>query len=70
MAGTSRRKLSVSVQLSRPEEYEGGDLQFMVVGGYEPVTAIGSAITFPSYLLHRVTPVTKGTRWGGPWLPG
>ena len=59
----SNRKLSISVQLSDPGEYEGGDLQFMI--NHKPVSAPktkGTAIIFPSYALHRVLPVTAGTR--------
>jgi PKHD-type hydroxylase len=58
------RKLSVSIQLSRPEDYEGGDLELMY--GIAPQTmnkARGAFIVFPSFLLHRVTPVTRGARW-------
>lgn len=58
------RKLSAIVQLSDPTEYEGGDLQFWI-GGDQPITAErkqGLVYVFPSYILHRVTPVTRGTR--------
>jgi PKHD-type hydroxylase len=59
----SHRKVSITVQLSDPSEYEGGD--FEILKGPRPETlpkAKGAAILFPSYLLHRVTPITKGTR--------
>lgn len=59
----SQRKLSISLQISGPEEYEGGHLQFMT--RRKPQTAskaAGVAILFPSYMLHRVTPVTQGIR--------
>lgn len=59
----SPRKLSAVLQLSSPDEYEGGDLEFWTGG--EPVKArkeLGILYAFPSYVLHRVTPVTKGTR--------
>ncbi|WP_405206491.1 2OG-Fe(II) oxygenase [Aquimarina sp. LLG6339-5] len=59
----SRRKVSITVQLSDPDEYEGGDFEFLI--GNE-ITKLpkkkGCAIVFPSYFLHRVTPVTKGVR--------
>lgn len=58
------RKISVTVQLSGPDEYEGGDLQIWS-GGQTPFTAPrgkGNVVIFPSFLMHRVTPVTKGTR--------
>ena len=57
------RKLSISVQLSRSEDYEGGELQFKV--GSDEIVATqdpGSVIIFPSYIRHRVTPVTSGVR--------
>ena len=61
--GTSSRKLSIVVQLSEPNEYQGGDLQFMYAS--EPYTAIkekGSVYTFPSFVMHKVTPVFSGVR--------
>ena len=63
-SNNSRRKLSVVVQLSDPSEYEGGELQIQS-DSTTPITVEkekGTVIIFPSYLLHRVTPVTKGTR--------
>lgn len=59
---TSGRKLSVSVQLSDGDSYEGGDLEFLNVNVPELPRAIGSIIIFPSYLPHRVRPVTRGVR--------
>ncbi len=59
----SNRKLSITVQLSSPDEYEGGELQFMI--NQNVITAPkdkGTAIIFPSFALHRVTRVTKGSR--------
>ncbi len=59
----SHRKISISVQLSDPSEYEGGDLNFMAGRSVQTgPRSKGSVIAFPSYLLHRVTPVTAGTR--------
>jgi PKHD-type hydroxylase len=58
------RKLSIVLQLSNPEDYEGGDLQFNI-GGSDIFTATkkrGLLYAFPSWVLHRVTPVTAGTR--------
>lgn len=59
----STRKLSLSIQLSEPEEYEEGDLQFQINTNHvnAPKTK-GSVIIFPSFVLHRVTPITKGKR--------
>lgn len=62
-AEISARKLSVTVQLSDPEEYEGGDLEFMI--NHKTVKAPrekGTVVVFPSFIMHRVTPITKGTR--------
>jgi PKHD-type hydroxylase len=59
----AHRKISIVVQLSDPSEYEGGN--FEILKGPNPETlpkTKGAVILFPSYLLHRVTPVTKGTR--------
>jgi PKHD-type hydroxylase len=58
------RKISVSVQLSRDEDYEGGDLELLFANQAEPMERTrGAFIAFPSFVLHRVTPVTRGTRW-------
>lgn len=58
-----QRKLSLSIQLSDPSEYQGGELVFQGVD-YDPeeIKQKACAIIFPSYLLHSVTPVTKGKR--------
>ena len=58
----ARRKLSLVCQLSDPSEYEGGELQINSGRILIPEKEKGTVILFPSYLLHRVTPVTKGTR--------
>jgi PKHD-type hydroxylase len=51
----------MSVQLSEPDEYEGGELEFL--NFEQPIPKdIGSLIVFPSYLVHRVNPVTRGLR--------
>jgi len=57
------RKLSVTIQLSDPLKYKGGDLKLM--DDTEPFIAQkkqGMLYAFPSYVLHEVTPVTKGER--------
>jgi predicted 2-oxoglutarate/Fe(II)-dependent dioxygenase YbiX len=59
-----QRKISISVQLSRSEDYGGGDLELLFRGQpYQAERARGTLIAFPSFALHRVTPVTRGTRW-------
>ncbi len=60
-----RRKLSMSVEICDSSEYEGGEMQiFPTDQGHVagPVRAAGTAIVFPSYRFHRVTPVTRGAR--------
>ena len=59
----ARRKLTVVVQLSAPD-YDGGVLEVRPSHAVlQAVTARGMACVFPSYVLHRVTPVTSGVRW-------
>lgn len=63
----SLRKISITVQLSEADEYEGGDLEIFTGGsmnGPFPIAPrkAGCVFIFPSYLMHRVTPVTKGIR--------
>lgn len=68
-AGTTR-KLSLSIQLSPADAYDGGDLQLRRHGVHTPQLVVppdaarnqGSIIVFPSYQLHRVTPVSDGVR--------
>jgi len=68
------RKLSMSIQLSDSADYEGGDLEF-ARGSQGPSTSLlrhrGSSIVFPSFLAHRVTPVTSGKRYSlVAWIEG
>lgn len=59
------RKLSLVALLS--DNFEGGEFQFALQDG-EKVNietmelSIGSVVVFPSFIWHRVTPVTKGVR--------
>jgi PKHD-type hydroxylase len=60
---SSMRKIAIVVQLSDESEYEGGDLQFYTSKSVTTVTKVkGTIACFPTYFLHRVTPVTKGKR--------
>lgn len=57
------RKLSAVLMLSNPDDYEGGDLELMPSSNVvKTEKKFGRIFIFPSWLLHRVTPVTKGTR--------
>jgi PKHD-type hydroxylase len=65
-AGTwaAKRKLTIVVQLSDPADYTGGTLELRPDSNVaEAPRTRGTAIVFPSFVLHRVTPVTTGTRW-------
>ena len=58
------RKLSFTIQLSDPEDYEGGELEFKV-NNEEPFFAPnkkGTVIVFDSRTLHRVKEVKSGVR--------
>ena len=70
------RKLSMTCQLTDGSEYQGGELEFDF-RNYDPpqrdeskhlvkckeILPKGSIIVFPSFVWHRVKPVTKGGRY-------
>jgi len=59
----SNRKLSVVLQLSDPKDYVGGQLEMNAGGSILSVPQqYGLLCFFPSFVLHRVTPLTSGTR--------
>ena len=59
-----RRRISLSVELSGPGDYDGGELEIVPDRVGRPRTLPrGSVQLFPSRALHRVTPVARGTRW-------
>jgi PKHD-type hydroxylase len=63
------RKISMTINLNFPGEYEGGNLK-IDFGPHSPnryhevieIRPQGSMIVFPSYIHHQVTPITRGTR--------
>jgi PKHD-type hydroxylase len=60
----ARRKLTIVVQLSDPQDYENGVLELRPDSSIRQASSQqGTATVFPSFVLHRVTPVTRGTRW-------
>lgn len=77
------RKLSMTCQLTDGSEYEGGELEFdfrnknpkeNTIRQCKEILPKGSIIIFPSFVWHRVKPVTSGTRYslvlwnlGWPW---
>ena len=66
------RKISMTILLSNPSEFVGGDLEFMAEGNKPPALIQGQAIFFCSLIRHRVNKVKKGVRrslvmwFGGP----
>lgn len=64
------RKLTLSLLLNDPSEFEGGKLEIGQVSE-QPVQEQGTIVIFPSYVLHRVTPVTSGVRYSAvTWFNG
>ena len=67
------RKLSVTVSLSDPKDYVGGELEFdyrnraphqkSYLVKCKEIAPRGSVIVFPSFMWHRVCPVKRGTRY-------
>jgi PKHD-type hydroxylase len=62
MLNGSIRKLSLILQLTDSDEYEGSDLLLYTGEPQKMTRKQGSIIVFPSYVLHEVTPITQGTR--------
>ena len=61
---SAKRKISISVMLSPDDKYIGGDLEVNDHGTMlRGIREQGAINMFPSYQLHRVTPVTEGERW-------
>jgi len=62
--GAEQRKLSFSLQLTAPEDYDGGELLFLPNSVDEEVApkAQGTLILFPSFIMHEVTPMERGER--------
>jgi len=59
------RKLSAVIQLTDPDEYEGGDLSFFDCSEYpnpQEIRQQGTIIFFPSFIDHQANPVLKGVR--------
>lgn len=59
----AQRKLTMVIQLSDPADYDGGLLEVMPSAHvHQACQTRGDATIFPSFMLHRVTPVTQGQR--------
>ena len=67
------RKISMTLLLSDPSTFEGGELEIMSKGKTAKLKQ-GQAMFFASWLQHRVKPVTQGERksivmwFGGPYF--
>ncbi len=70
--GDQTRKISLTLNLSDPNNYEGGDLCFrylrrdnhmLVEHTVKEIKQKGTVCVFPSYEVHKVSPVTKGVRY-------
>lgn len=62
--GGNYRKLSFSIQLSSPNNYEGSDLLLHTSSNYLTTRKEkGTMIFFPSFVLHEVTPLISGERY-------
>lgn len=58
-----RTDLSATLFLSNPADYDGGELVVEAPSGTQRIKlAAGDLILYPASTLHRVTPVTRGTR--------
>ena len=65
------RKLSIVISLSDSKDYRGGDFEFQYRSTDDPtlITPVpilknqGTVVVFPSYIWHRVKPVTEGVRY-------
>ena len=55
------RKISMTLLLNHPSEFEGGDLELMSPGKFKKLEQ-GHATCFASFINHRVAPVTRGVR--------
>jgi PKHD-type hydroxylase len=58
----STRKLTVSIQLSDPADYDGGQLEMFDARQSVLPVERGTVSVFPSFYYHRVRPVARGTR--------
>lgn len=76
----NNRKISASIILNDPSEYKGGDLEFHMRHKERPedlrieknpFNDQGTIVIFPSFMYHRVLPVTEGVRYSlVMWIQG
>ena len=66
-----QRKLSMTCLLNDPKDYEGGGFMLQWIDDHgklikhkvKELNTVGNIIVFPSFINHKVEPVTKGTRY-------
>ena len=65
------RKLSITIPLNMGE-YEGGDMELLINDGAKKINfEPGNALIFPSFIKHRILPVTKNIRYSlVSWISG
>jgi PKHD-type hydroxylase len=59
---TLMRKISIVITITDPSTYEGGNFEF-ADGTVPDIRSVGSILVFPSFISHRVAPVTEGIRY-------
>lgn len=62
--GVNKRKIAMTVQLSDPSEYEGGEFEIWFGGQQSTIVPRekGDVICFPAFCMHRVRPIKRGRR--------
>src|SRR6201996_1121782 len=59
-----RTDLSCTLFLTDPEDYDGGELVIIDTYGEQAVKlAAGDMVLYPASSVHRVNPITRGSRW-------
>ena len=59
-----RTDISATLFLSAPDEYDGGELMIEdAFGAHSVKLPAGHMVVYPASSLHRVEPVTRGSRW-------
>ncbi len=60
-----RADVSTTIFLTDPDEYDGGELLVEdTYGAHSVKLPAGHMVVYPASSLHRVVPVTRGSRWG------
>jgi PKHD-type hydroxylase len=57
------RKIAILTQLSPPDDYQGGALEYGIAPAAIASRERGSVLAFPAWVPHRVAPITGGKRY-------